>query len=316
MGVVTRQSWDGSDITIVSGTVSIDSGGVTIAAPSTAYSTSYSYKFTPNATIAGTSWGVFARNADTNNRYLGLQNIVTTNSKNAWIEFIATGKTSGAVDVNGSISIYCDGAVNNTSSVTLTGDSITLTGSTTITSGLTIQGSGGVTINYAMVVGASGSGDPLLIQVGGTNKCRFDNNGDLRPETDNTQHVGVPSKRFAYMTALSFNTTDVALDNGWSLTESYRLGITEPGVGLVDDAGQLVAFFGRDKTYLKTLALVDDLPHALTTLDQRIHMDPTPEVRVKGYQSDGAPIYKTGADVEPFPAAKDINTTRRRKAGV
>lgn len=158
----------------------------------------------------------------------------------------------------------------------------------------------------------SSSGDPLRIQVSNVDKVRFDANGDLRPETDNTQHVGVPSKRFAYMTALAFNTTDVQLENGWAFTESYRIGIDQPGVALVNDKGSLIAFFGEDQLYTKPIADVDTLKYHVTTLAERLEMDPTPEIRVKGYDADWKPIYKTVDDVRPMPDPASATTNRER----
>lgn len=308
-----RVEWDGTNMTIVSSTVSMNSTGLSVAAPSTTYDTLYSYRFVPNATIGGTSFGMFAKNADSANRYLGIQNITTSNGKNSWIEMIATGKTTGGANVNASLSLFSDGAVTANSSITLSAASITLGGTALVTGGATVQGPSGLAVNYSTILGTGATVDPLLIQVAGTNRCRFDTNGDLRPETDNTIRVGLPTHRLTLVRAVTITAGDLGFENGWALTEGYKVGVSEPGVAVVNATGEVVAFFGDTGFYAKTPKDVDDLPFALTTSDQRARMDMHPHTRVKGVDVDGIPVFKTASDVLPLPVAADIKTTRERK---
>lgn len=205
---------------------------------------------------------------------------------------------------------------------------LTVEAGTNTTSGLYAYSQGytttGQSIADSLQLFSSGAGGLNFTANHGSGRMRFkvasnlafeiDANGDVVSPVDGTNHIGVPSRRFAYMTALAFNLTDMSLDNGWSLTEAERIGIAEPGVALVDDTGALVAFFGRDRFYTKKPADVDDLPYAVTTLEQRIHMDRTPEIRIKGYDPAGHPIFKTAADVPPMPDPAKGKTNTERKA--
>jgi len=114
--------------------------------------------------------------------------------------------------------------------------------------------------------------------------------------------------------AVTITPGDLLFENGWALTESYKLGITEPGLALVDETGDLIAFFGRSATYAKPWADIDLLPYATTTPEERAQIDLTPEVRVKGEQPDGTPIYKTRADVPAGPLRVRRTNRDRRPA--
>lgn len=197
-----------------------------------------------------------------------------------------------------------------------TGLALYTTSTTYTASGHELQDAGVIRstrVGGISIASTDGSGE-IRFYTGGTSlRTKIDANGDYIPVTDGTLHVGVPAKRFAYMTALAFNLTDMSLDNGWSLTEAERIGIAEPGVALVDDAGLLIAFFGKDRFYTKQSGNVDALKYTVTTLDQRIHMDRTPEIRVKGHNAAGQPIYKTAADVPPMPDVTKGKTNAERK---
>jgi hypothetical protein len=166
-------------------------------------------------------------------------------------------------------------------------------------------------------IAATHASGEIRFYVAGTSLvAKIDANGDYIPAADSTRHVGVPSKRFAYMTALAFNTSDLVMENGWALTESYRIGIAEPGVGLVDDRGALIAFFGRDRFYGKPTGDVDALPYHVTALAERLQMDPTPEIRIIGELPDGTPIHRTTAERPmPNPATAETNRTRAARSG-
>ncbi len=48
------------------------------------------------------------------------------------------------------------------------------------------------------------------------------------------------------MRAVSVVSGDLSFENGWTLTEHYKVGIDQPGIAMLDDENNLVGFMGRD----------------------------------------------------------------------
>lgn len=87
VGVPTgnRLTWDGTDMTVVSATVSIDSTGIAVAIPPPTYTVEYGYRF--NTTFANSNfWGMYANEESSNERWLALYHTTT-----------APGKTLGTI---------------------------------------------------------------------------------------------------------------------------------------------------------------------------------------------------------------------------
>lgn len=347
-----RVAWDGTNLTVVSANLQINSSGVVVAPNSSTYAAGNGYGF--STTLSGTPLnGVFAYEVGTvlgtpiRNAFVSVQNQTSRNdiTVSTWV----TAKNSSRL---ASLVVYAKGdagtaaplsnhydtdvwvtsdaqhfCVGGTGPTTAPFDVESATGTTTLKGQLVMSGASAYVkasaTNGFLINNSANTANLWECQDGGTinfymgaasYQLRMDTNGDLFPRVDNTKHVGIPSNRFAYMTALAFNFTDASLDNGWSLTEAERIGIAEPGVALVDEKGALVAFFGRDKFYAKTHADVDDLPYAITTLAQRINMDRTPEIRIKSIDAAGRPVYKTKADVPAMPDPSKALSNRARAA--
>jgi hypothetical protein len=335
--------WDGTNLTVVSTTVSVNSSGIQVNVLDTSGFTPASanaYKFTG---ASGADLGMYATDDVANplgSQILWLKSggagahrpsVRLTNGTNSIYVGVVSGWTEG-IQIIGPSGILLVGNVEvgsikwgvTASAIGGTSSSPIFANSLDVTAPWTSGTASAYKIAAWDAIGWNGSATLVLggymasqwtrlaFYASGTHGFDLDSNGDIVPPSDNTRHVGVPTARFAYMTALAFNTTDVGLENGWSLTESYRIGVDEPGVGLVDDEGNLIAFFGKKRAYLRNVGDVDDLPHHVTTFDQRIHMDPTPEIRIKGHDSDGKPIFKTKADVPPMPDPKTARSERQR----
>lgn len=167
-----------------------------------------------------------------------------------------------------------------------------------------------------------------------TNHMYIEGNGYLLPQSDNTKQVGHGAFRFNIIRGVTITAGDVGFENGWSLTESYKVGINQPGIALINAKGELVTFFGEQRTYGKPWADIDTIEYALTTPEERAQIDATPEQRVKGYEqiripdcvpdlkakppqtclTNGKPIYKTRADAPRGPKGqRQSNTARKRK---
>lgn len=284
---VTRSHWDGTNIGIVSASLTIDSGGIQLGSTTSA-SPLYAYKFATGFGAALDQVGVYGVEPSSSSRTVSVMNTTT-----------ASGKTT---------TLQLGTSVNSVpATLSLTSNGTTASGYVDAAFSFTST----ATFYQQAIVGYATSGDPLLIQVAGVNKVRFDSNGDLRPETDNTQRVGLTTHRLTLIRGVTITSGDYGFENGWAFTESYKVGIAEPGVALVNAAGEVMAFFGESGFHRKPSFDVEDLPHALTTSDERAEMDAHPEQRVKGRSQDGRPIYKTALDVRPFPTS--LTTTKQRK---
>lgn len=162
---------------------------------------------------------------------------------------------------------------------------------------------------------------------------KFDGNGDLIPVTDNTRSVGLASFRFSLLRGVTITPGDILFENGFAFTESYKVGIEEPGIALVNPDGEVVGFFGAVSMRGKGLsgaANVDDLAHVITTPQDRAKMDPHPEQRITGYEVEtvpdctptaersctrpGRPIFRTTAE-KPMPDPRTGSTTNQRRGG-
>ena len=197
----------------------------------------------------------------------------------------------------------------------------------------------GGTVGGVSLVAAAGGGEIYFVTGGGVGAQKMDTNGDLRPITDNAMRIGVPSFRYTLIRGVTITAGDVGFENGFAFTESYKVGIAEPGVALVNPDGEVVAFFGAQSMRGKGLAGpadVDALPHVITTPEDRAQMDAHPEQRVVGYEpvaiqnctpdpaatspagrtctTPGAPIYGTRPK-KAMPDPKAGKTTTQRRAG-
>lgn len=285
-----RLAWDGTNLTLVSENLVIDSTGVEIQTPA---SLAAGYGFEFSSGFAGTNfYGMYAA-VGAANRSLYLYNYTTDTSKITGIFLrCVSGSADGTISISAddttdivAVELQCTSYVNTATSCVFYGQ---------------------------LTIGAVGGSDPLHVQVSGTNVCRIDTNGDWRPEADNTRRVGLATHRYTLIRGVTITSGDIGFENGWTFTESYKVGIDEPGVALLNAAGEVMAFFGESGFHGKPAQDVDDLPHAITTPEERGEMDAHPELRVKGY-ADGGAIYKTAADVRPFPSAKDRRTIRQRR---
>ena len=130
----------------------------------------------------------------------------------------------------------------------------------------------------------------------------WDNSGGsydkmLRPVSDNTWQLGRTGARMKDIKSVLINGADYGFENKWYLTESYKMGIKEEGIALVDDKNNLKLFIGETGTYVKggNVKNLDLLPYVKTTLEQRARMDKYPELRHR----------KEGTKIEPIPNTKN-----------
>lgn len=299
-----RVEWNGSALTVVSANLTIDSSGVALALPA-AYADANSYRFTPTSPISG-ACGLYAHQPNSTFRYLRLQNYEDPGAQ-GYIEILQRAHNGIATSKAAQIILYTNAVSPVLSYIRLDADTVRfpdgLAGAPSMT--FWTDPTTGFFMPAAGFIGVS---------INGTNLVRWDNNGDLHPLTDNTQRVGLATHRFTLIRGVTVTSGDLEFENGWSFTESYKVGIAEPGVALVDEAGALVAFFGRTRCYAKPWADVDDLPYHVTSVAGRAEMDLTPERRAKETRRDGSVIFKTAADVAPLPSPSTARSNRQRGA--
>ncbi len=166
----------------------------------------------------------------------------------------------------------------------------------------------GNTSEGVWVTAADSSGEILFATGGTTARTKIDANGDYIPLTDNTQNVGVPAKRFSLVRAVTITSGDLAFENGWTITETSKVGIAEEGLAVLDSAGALVFVLTKDGFRRKGGAGADDvdgLAYVQTTAAQRAGMDAHPEQH--GRAAPAIPM--------PNPAAGQTNTQRKAAKG-
>lgn len=134
----------------------------------------------------------------------------------------------------------------------------------------------------------TGSTDLRLFKA--TDLFSFTAAGALVPASDNSGSVGTAALRFSLVRAVTITSGDLLFENGWAFTEAEKVGISEPGIALLDADGELALFIGRDGIHVRggvsQLRDADDLPHAVTTSAERARMDLRPQDRQIGARTE------------------------------
>eukprot|EP00919_Chromeraceae_sp_WS-2016_P027599 GHVR01065522.1.p1 GENE.GHVR01065522.1~~GHVR01065522.1.p1 ORF type:complete len:391 (+),score=70.85 GHVR01065522.1:195-1367(+) len=96
---------------------------------------------------------------------------------------------------------------------------------------------------------------------------------DVYPATDAQTYLGLGSNRWADVQSVLINGADYSFENDWYLTESYKVGIKEDGLAILNSKNELIMFVGESSFYAKDVKDVNKLPYVKTTLKQRAQMD-------------------------------------------
>lgn len=118
------------------------------------------------------------------------------------------------------------------------------------------------------------SSNEMIIGSGNTSKLldpfvRVASTG-VHPNADDTYNLGSSSFRWANVYATTVNTGDLMLENGWALTESYKVGAHIDGVALVDRLGNVQCFVdGAGRLYAREVRPLSELAWFPTTPEQR-----------------------------------------------
>jgi hypothetical protein len=154
--------------------------------------------------------------------------------------------------------------------------------------GLVIQRSGATKYYIGTTAGISGSGSSddmaIFTETGfgisfmtngsATPKINIASAGHLTPQVDNVLNCGDASHRWALVRGTTITSGDLRFENGWTFTESYKVGIADPGIAILDADHKLIAFIGPNGLR----ASVEDLPYVRTTTEERALMGESPEV--------------------------------------
>lgn len=114
--------------------------------------------------------------------------------------------------------------------------------------------------------------EAVAVSSAGALNLRFyvDASGDLLPGVDNTMDLGSGASRWANIYGTTVNTGDLMLENGWALTESYKVGAHIDGVALVDRLGNVQCFVdGAGRLYAREVRPLSELAWSPTTPEQR-----------------------------------------------
>ncbi len=90
---------------------------------------------------------------------------------------------------------------------------------------------------------------------------------NAEPYTDDDYSLGSASYKWSCIYAVDTDFGDIGMENDWKFTESYKIGIKEDGVALLDDGDELRYFFGKKKLY--TPENIKELSYTKNTLKER-----------------------------------------------
>lgn len=94
----------------------------------------------------------------------------------------------------------------------------------------------------------------------------------FKPDQDNVITLGQASKRWSDVRSVLINGADYGFDNGWTLTEHDKVHIKEPGIAILDENNNLVAFIGKERIYCAGLRDIKLLDWKKTTKEERVKM--------------------------------------------
>ena len=121
-----------------------------------------------------------------------------------------------------------------------------------------------------------------------TPRALWDGDGHFYPAVTATYNCGTNDKKWLLVRAVTVTQDDLQFENGWTVTESHRVGIADEGLAILDAQENLIVFIGSTGFYTKGGKCLDTdrLPYVRTTKAQRARMDRDPT---------------TGRDVLPLP---------------
>ena len=124
--------------------------------------------------------------------------------------------------------------------------SITATGTMNLGSGV----AHGMLGNWVFDTGGLGGGAP-----------------QVRPANDNSGSVGLASQRWNLIRGVTVSSGDLVFENGWTFTETYKIGVARPGIALLSPDNNLMAVIGTNG-----FEHGKDIPFVRTTAAQRAAM--------------------------------------------
>lgn len=136
----------------------------------------------------------------------------------------------------------------------------------------------------------------------------------LSPNIDNVGSLGTNSLRWNLIRGTTITSGDLQFENGWTITESYKVGIAEPGLAILDENETLVMFIPKPA---KTLAQ----PYVRTSKAQRARMDSTPNARTRTAPRPGGRTAEEKLQsskvvaAEQSPAVEPLPDPRRARVG-
>lgn len=203
---------------------------------------------------------------------------------------------------NGVTGSLAESAISNDSLLARVGDNETITGTWTFSNDITAsahidaaqpiraKGSTSLTTGTGTEIGWTGTfgfaiafdrtgaafkpfrllGSTIDMSIGSTLVAGWNATGDFRPGTDNTYNNGDATFRWKLVRGVTITPGDLRFDNGWSITESDKVGIAEPGLAFLDENDDLIAFVGRNGWRVgRSLDHIDKVKWTKTTHAQR-----------------------------------------------
>ncbi len=94
---------------------------------------------------------------------------------------------------------------------------------------------------------------------------------DIRPDTDNEGQLGGSSYRWNNIHSVNTDFGDVGMDNKWVLTESYKIGIKEKGIAVLNEENELKLFIGERGLYARNgkIKNLNELKYIKTSQKER-----------------------------------------------
>lgn len=109
-------------------------------------------------------------------------------------------------------------------------------------------------------VGHTGGGTGFIITSTGILQA-----GSIVPSSNNSFDIGSTTSKIKTIHAVNTNFGDIGFQNGWTITETEKVGVKEKGLAILDDKDNLVCVIGKDG--IKT-----NVKYKKTTKEERAQM--------------------------------------------
>lgn len=116
-------------------------------------------------------------------------------------------------------------------------------------------------------------------------RANFNSSGHFRPSLDNTYNCGDATFRWALVRGVTITPGDLLMENGWVITESDKYGIDIPGLVILNENDDLMAFIAAGGIIYGDIRPLSQIVSRKTTIKERTGQD-RPSKRIENEDSN------------------------------